>query len=105
MTGAMHWVALRLRIANFSILQRANSIVPITPLGYIHLSDHFVRHFMQEMTDSSSLHQAIEVLEKALAHPVVNAEKWDVGQRLANARELHRKGLSGFGRGIRLDLP
>jgi hypothetical protein len=61
---------------------------PDHPSGYVHLSDELVRHYSRGRTDDGAVRRAIELLERALAYPVADAEQWDLAKRLAEARKI-----------------
>lgn len=61
---------------------------PDHPSGYIHWSDELVRRFSRGKADPAAVQQAIDLLERALAYPVKEAEHWSLPARLAEARKL-----------------
>jgi hypothetical protein len=61
---------------------------PDHPSGYVHLSDELVRRCSRGRADDGAVRRAIELLERALAYPVADAEQWDLSKRLAEARKI-----------------
>lgn len=64
---------------------------PERATGYVHLSDGLLRDSFRGAPDSARIRRAIDLLERALAKPVTDAEDFDVASRLAEARDLLSK--------------